>query len=50
MMMTRVAPDNCPAPVGCKTRSVIYREDAGIAEVGRLPIEELMIRGGDLVL
>lgn len=49
MMMARVAPDNCPAPVGRKTRSVIYRGDKGIGEVGRLPIEEPAIRGRDLV-
>lgn len=32
-------------PGGRKTRSVIYREDQGIGEVGRLPIEEPAIRG-----
>lgn len=32
-------------PGGRKTRSVIYREDQGIGEVGRLPIEEPAIQG-----
>jgi hypothetical protein len=33
------------SPGGRKTRSVIYRGDKGIGEVGRLPIEEPAIRG-----
>lgn len=32
-------------PGSRKTRSVIYREDQGIGEVGRLPIEEPAIQG-----
>jgi len=50
MMMTRIAPDNCPVPVGRKTRSIVYREDKEIGEMGRLLIEEPVIRGRDLVI